>query len=156
MLTWCWFKFNNLTLAQLYDVMVLREKTFAHEQRCTETDLDGLDKQAIHLLGMQSDEIIAYARILPPGVYAKDTVSFGRLIITQQHRGKGLGKQMMQEIINYISDHYPDMPVKFSAQTYLQSFYEKFNFRAVGDVYDEGGIPHILMQKMATKVMSDK
>jgi ElaA protein len=152
MLSWHWFEFGNLSLEQLYDIIALRERTFAHEQHCTATDFDGLDKQAMHLLGMQNNEIIAYARILPPGVYAKDTVSFGRLIITQQHRGKGLGKQMMQEVINYITAHYPNAPIKFSAQTYLQSFYEKFNFRAVGDVYDEGGIPHIRMQKMLNRL----
>jgi len=152
MLAWCWFKFDNLTLTQLYDIMALREKTFAYEQHCTATDFDGLDKQAMHLLGMRDNEIIAYARLLPPGVYAKDVVSFGRLVITQQYRGKGLGKQMMQEIINYIADHYLNVPIKFSAQTYLQPFYENFGFHAVGDVYDEGGIPHIRMQKMLNRL----
>jgi len=147
MITWRWYKFSEFTLEQLYDVMALREAVFTHEQHCTEVDFDGLDKQAMHLLGIQGNHIIAYARVLPKGVYHKDAISFGRLAIPNKYRGKGFGKQMMQEIIDYIAENYPSTPVKFSAQLYLQPFYENFGFHAVGEVYDEGGIPHIRMEK---------
>lgn len=146
MIIWYWYKFSELSLDQLYDVMSLREQVFTHEQHCTETDLDGLDKQALHLIGTQDDELIAYARVLPKGVYYKDAIRFGRLVIPQEYRGKGLGKQMMQEIVNYIAANYPKIPVKFSAQLYLRAFYEGFGFHAAGDTYDEGGIPHIKME----------
>lgn len=147
MITWHWYKFHELSVEQLYDVMVLREQIFAHEQHCSETDLDGRDKQAIHLLGIQDNQIIAYARVLPKGVYHQGSLSFGRLAIPHKYRGKGLGKQMTQEIIDYIAKNYPNTPIKFSAQTDLQSFYENFGFHAVGEIYDEGGIPHIRMEK---------
>jgi ElaA protein len=147
MITWHWYKFNEFTLEQLYDVMMLREVIFTHEQHCTAEDLDGLDKQAIHLLGIQDNEIIAYARVLPKEVYHQEALSFGRLAIPNKYRGKGLGKQMMQEIVKYIAKNYPNIPIKFSAQTYLQPFYENFGFHVIGDVYDEGGIPHVRMEK---------
>ena len=91
MITWQWYKFNELRLEQLYDVMALRVAIFTHEQHCTADDLDGLDKQALHLLGLQNNMIVAYARVLPKGVYYQDAISFGRLVIPKKHRGKGLG-----------------------------------------------------------------
>lgn len=145
MINWRWFKFKELSLDQLYDIMALREQVFTIEQQCSAFDFDGLDKQAVHLLGLDNNKILAYARILPTDIYAEGVVSFGRIVVAKEHRRQGLGKTMMQKIVDFIAVHYPNMPIKFSAQTYLQSFYERFGFRAVGDEYDEGGIPHIKM-----------
>jgi ElaA protein len=38
--------------------------------------------------------------------------------------------------------------IKCYAQAYLQKFYETFGFKAIGELFEEDGIPHVLMQKM--------
>ena len=59
---------------------------FLLEQQVTCEDLDGLDKQAYHLLGFNDGEMVAYARVLPLGVYAEGVVSLGRLLIVKKLR----------------------------------------------------------------------
>jgi ElaA protein len=137
--------FKKLTLAELYDIMALREEVFTLEQHCTVADFDDLDKQAIHVFATDGSEIIATMRILPPGLYKAGVVSFGRLAVKKSHRGKGYAKIMMDMALKYIVENFPNVPITFSAQLYLQKFYESFGFKAVGDVYDEAGISHIKM-----------
>lgn len=140
-------KFAELTPAQLYDIMALREKVFTVEQQCKDPDFDGLDKKAIHLIVIKDNKIIACARILPPGIYKKDVVSFGRIAVAAKFRRQGIGKKIMTKILTYIKKHYPKIPIEFSAQLYLKEFYEDFGFRSYGKVYDEAGIPHIAMRR---------
>jgi ElaA protein len=147
MIRWKWLDFSELTVNQLYDIMSLREDVFTFEQQCKERDLDGLDKKAIHLIGMQNNKIIACVRILPPGIYKKDVVTGGRMAVAEEFRGQGIGKQIMRRILTHIKKHYPNIPIEFSAQLYLKKFYEGFGFNAYGGVYDEGGIAHIAMRK---------
>ncbi len=137
--------FEFLDRATLYDIMALREQVFTFEQKCTDRDLDALDKQAIHVYGAIDDNIIATARILPPDVYKPGIVSFGRLAVNKSCRNKGYGKDIMLQVLHYIESNYPNIPVEFSAQKYLQKFYESLEFKVAGEPYDEGGIPHIKM-----------
>ena len=138
--------FEELSNIQLYSIMALREAVFTHEQKCTAVDLDGFDLNAIHVCAMEGNEMIGVARILPPGTYKTDAVSFGRVAIRKESRGKGYAKVIMHAIIKHIQQDFPNTLIEFSAQLYLQEFYESFGFKAEGDVYDEGGIPHINMR----------
>ena len=54
---------------------------------------------------------------------------------------------MTERALTYIDMHHPRVPVRISAQHYLQRFYESLGFHAQGDVYDEDGIPHIEMHR---------
>jgi ElaA protein len=139
--------FETLMPTELYDIMALREEVFTLEQHCTVADFDGLDKQAIHVFAIDNHEIIATMRILPPNLYKPGVVSFGRLAVKKSFRGKGYAKEMMDLALKYIDDHFPKATIVFSAQLYLQKFYEGFGFKAVGDIYDEAGILHIKMKK---------
>jgi len=47
--------------------------------------------------------------------------------------------------MDYASQHYPKQKIQLGAQCYLQDFYEKFNFKTIGEPYDEDGIMHIDM-----------
>jgi len=138
----------SLSIDELYDILALREEVFALEQKCSAIDLDGLDKHAIHVIGRVKNEIAATARILLPNIYKKNKVSFGRLAIKKNTRGKGYGDKLMQIILQYIATNFNEYSIEFSAQLYLKSFYEKHGFVAFGDIYDEGGIDHIQMKSM--------
>jgi ElaA protein len=153
MVTWKFIPFAQLQAAQLYAILALREEIFTFEQHCSDKDLDGLDQDAVHVVGVLGGErdisncnpIIATARILPPGAYKHGKVSFGRLAIKKEFRGKGYGDTLLEAIQQYIADKYGGIPIEISSQLYLKSFYEKHGFIAQGEVYSEGGIPHIAM-----------
>ncbi len=145
---WIFKKFEELTPHELYDALALRQKVFIVEQHCPYLDADGKDKQAHHLLAYEGSRLLAYARITFPGVRFRE-VSVGRIISDPGHRRKGLGKKVTAMGLQKIKEIYGDVPVRISAQSYLVPFYESFGFEAVGNEYDEDGIPHREMVRMA-------
>lgn len=147
MIDWLIQPFQKLTNENLYDMLMLREEVFTLEQKCSARDCDDLDKKAIHILGIHNGELVAYARVLPPELNQNMNVSFGRFAIKKDFRKKGIAYEMMEVICNYIRDTFPNYPIQCSAQIYIKEFYEKFGFKAIGNVYDDGGIPHITMEK---------
>ena len=141
--------FQSLNPSILYDILALREEVFMIEQQCTVADLDHLDKQAVHIIGQCENLVCVTARILPPGVYKPNVVSFGRLLVKKEFRKKGVGTELMQVIMRYIHTHYLHIPINISAQFHLKNFYAHFGLKAVGQTYDEGGILHTKMVSIA-------
>lgn len=142
-----WYKFTELTIQQLYTILALRSDVFVVEQRCIYLDADGKDFDAMHLLGMEEEQLSAYIRLFPPKE-DQDHIVFGRVVTSRAVRQRGYGKKLMQEMLNYCDQHFPGVPIKCSAQHYLQKFYEGFGLVTYGDVYQEDGLPHIAMQRI--------
>ncbi len=136
--------FDELTLNDLYDILQLRSEIFVLEQTCVYNDLDGLDKEAVHLFCKKKGEIVAYSRLLKPGTRFSE-YSIGRVVVKQSERGTGLGIEMMQTAKNYIVNELGAQKIKISAQSYLQRFYENLGFEIVTEMYLEDGIPHFGM-----------
>ncbi|ASQ47096.1 putative acyltransferase [Legionella clemsonensis] len=128
----------------LYEILALRSEVFIVEQQCFYQDLDYKDQDAAHLLMIEEGKLIAYARILS---YDNRGMSFGRLVTATSHRGRGLGRQLMDTILSYLKTHYPFQPIIITAQNYLRPFYETYGFIAEGEPFDLDGIPHICMVK---------
>ena len=106
---------------------------------------NGRDQAALHLFGSNdSDEIVAYARLLPPNTrYAEPSI--GRVLVVESARGQGLGRELIQRCLEKCELLYFGHSVKVSAQVYLENFYQGFGFEIVGEPYDDGGIPHVGM-----------
>lgn len=138
-----WKSFSDLTNDELYDILALRFRVFVEEQQCLYLDPDGLDKDAMHLMAMVDNQIVGYLRLLP--VNEKNQLIFGRVLSNPDARGKGYGKSLMTELLNFCKTHHPSQTVKCSAQAYLIEFYRGFGFETVGKEYAEAGIPHIGM-----------
>ncbi len=51
---WHWLPFDALSREQLYALLRLRSEVFVVEQNCVFLDMDGLDPQAMHLLGFRA------------------------------------------------------------------------------------------------------
>ena len=51
---WQWLSFDALSREQLYALLRLRSEVFVVEQNCVFLDMDGLDTQAMHLLGVRA------------------------------------------------------------------------------------------------------
>jgi ElaA protein len=141
---WLLKPFDALTPSELYDALALRQRVFVVEQRCAYLDCDGLDRAALHLLGRASDgALVAYARLLPPGVaYAEGAI--GRVVTDTGVRGTGLGRALMREAIARMRSAYPGA-LQIGAQAHLQRFYGELGFVTVGEPYEEDGIPHVHM-----------
>lgn len=142
-----WYKFSELSVEQLYAVLMVRSEVFVVEQQCYYLDPDGKDSSALHLLGTRRDSSLAvYLRLFPPTA-DQDYVLFGRVVTHPSARNAGYGKMAMQELLSYCNQYLPSAPIKCSAQHHLIKFYAEFGFQPIGDVYDEDGIPHIAMEK---------
>jgi ElaA protein len=136
--------FNELYIDQFYEIISLRNEIFVVEQACIYQDADGKDKQALHVTGVIDNQIVAVARILPPGI-SYNEVSIGRVAVSKKYRNKGLGKILMKYCITKCVELFPQKNITISAQEYLQEFYEKLGFVKMSATYHEDGIPHIKM-----------
>ena len=64
--------FGELTLDELYELLRVRSEVFVVEQNCVYQDMDGDDKQSIHLWLTKGDKIVALARVCPAGVHLNE------------------------------------------------------------------------------------
>ena len=71
----------------------------------------------------------------------------GRILVSKKNRKLGLGINLIKNVISYLENYNENFKLEMSAQTYLISFYEKFNFKVEGDNYLDAGIPHVKMIK---------
>ncbi len=138
--------FSELSLNELYDILRLRQEVFIVEQNCPYLDADGKDQEAHHVLGFDESRILqAYTRILAKGASYEHYCSIGRVITSEQARGKRLGYPLMEASINFCQKLYPETSIKISAQAHLENFYSKLGFIPTGEKYLEDDIPHIGM-----------
>ena len=143
-LRWEWKAFNDLTANEVYTILCVRQEVFVLEQECLYLDADGKDRKSFHLMGIDGDQIIAYARIVEPGI-SYEEVSIGRILTSSKGRGTGAGMELMEQALNRIEEHYGKVPIRISAQSYLKEFYQKFGFEPTGKEYLEDEIPHMEM-----------
>jgi ElaA protein len=145
---WQWSRFSELTTADLYAVVRLREAVFIVEQNCPYPDSDGRDPNAWHLLGWEERSsgraLVAYARIFEPGV-RYDEGSIGRVVTAPDVRGTGKGRALMAEALRRFDSLAPGQPIRIAAQRRLEDFYLGLGFRTVSDPYEEDGIIHVDM-----------
>ena len=146
MLNWTIKRFVELTLDELYSILQLRNEVFIVEQNCVYNDTDGKDRSAWHLMAVEDDKLVAYTRILPPGVSYSDP-AIGRVVTSSSKRGSGLGRELMKRSIEACEKFFGKTSITLSAQVYLQSFYESFGFIVIGEEYLDDGIPHIEMSR---------
>ncbi len=144
-MNWLLKIFDDLTPHELYAILQLRNKVFAVEQNCVYPDMDDRDQPSWHLMGWQDQKLVAYTRIIPPGLVYPEP-SIGRVVTSPSVRRTGIGKELMALSIRHAYALFGRQPLKIGAQCYLQHFYSSFGFRPVGDVYLEDGIEHIAMR----------
>ena len=148
-MNWMLKKFDELSLRELYAILHLRCRVFVVEQNCVYLDPDGKDEAAWHLIGIEDDELIAYARIFPPGLAYHDP-SIGRVVTAPEKRRSGLGRELMDQSLKICEKLFGKTSITLSAQVYLMRFYESLGFFATSDEYLDDGIPHIKMTRKAS------
>jgi ElaA protein len=154
MIEWQWSGFADLTVAQLYEMLALRQQVFVLEQTCLYPDIDGLDPGAHHLLGWRTvdgrRELAASLRCLAPGAKYEE-MSLGRVVTSPAARGTGLGRELVAQGIACAERLHPGHAIRIGAQAHLERFYAGFGFVTVSEPYDEDGIMHVDMVRAASR-----
>lgn len=135
--------FQELSTEELFDIYQLRVAVFVVEQNCPYQEVDEKDKLSIHMMLKEDERILAYLRVLPPGVSFPEA-SIGRVIAVE--RRKGYASILVKEAIRTALQTYHVDTLTIEAQTYAREFYEKLGFYQTSEEFLEDGIPHIQMQ----------
>ncbi|MFC6206449.1 GNAT family N-acetyltransferase [Levilactobacillus tongjiangensis] len=145
MIKWLTYGLEDMSAMDLYKVAYERIETFVVAQKRIYQEIDDVDPVARHILGYQDGELVAYARVFMDG----DHVTFGRVLTAPEHRGEGLGRQLMAQIEAEIKRSFPGEPISIEAQVDKQHFYEKFGYQVEGDMFLFNSTPHLQMIKAA-------
>ncbi len=138
---WKFKKFHELTTVELYEILKLRAEVFVVEQDCPYQDIDDKDKVAYHLFLEDTNDVVAYLRILPENV-SFDDMAIGRVIVKKSHRGKAISREMINIAIAFIINGLGKTKIRLSGQAYLSEYYESLGFKKVSGCYLEDGIEH--------------
>lgn len=149
---WKTLRFDQLTTTQLYQLLSLRVAVFVVEQTCYYQELDGKDlaPETHHVMGFLNDNLVAYTRVLAPGVSYQDYASIGRVIVDKSCRGLNVGNELMERSVLLTRELWPKSLIKMSAQEPLEHFYNQFGFEKASTMYLEDDIPHIAMISIDT------
>jgi ElaA protein len=145
-LEWKIKRFEALSIKELYDLLQLRSEVFVVEQNCVYQDIDNKDQKALHLIGEDNGQIVAYARLFKPNDYFEQA-SIGRVVVKPTYRDKKLGHILMREAIYFMKSQLDATKITISAQLYLKKFYESHGFIQTSEMYLEDDIPHIEMKR---------
>jgi len=136
-------RLDEFSAVDLYDMLKLRVDVFVVEQHCPYPELDGNDKDCLHLRLLDGDDLLACARLWRPTPEHHPRI--GRVAVSPNHRGKRLGEALMREAISEVEKRHPGEPIEISAQSHLQKFYGSLGFEVISEEYLEDGIPHVDM-----------
>jgi len=143
-LKFTWKRLEDLTTLEFYHLIKVRESVFVVEQQCAYQETDELDLHAWHLSCFLDNELIAYCRVVEPGL-KYDCPSIGRVLTIAKHRNKSIGRSLMAEAIRFTEQTYANLSINIGAQVEVKGFYESFDFKQIGQPYDDAGIMHIDM-----------
>ena len=145
-LAWELKTFNELSGEELYQILRLRSEVFVVEQGCNFLDMDNKDQKCMHLMGYGENGLLAYSRIVPPGL-SYEYPSIGRIVVSGKGRARGLGIELLEVSITELERMYGKTVIRIGAQLYLKKFYEFFGFIKSSDIYQEDLIDHIEMTR---------
>lgn len=140
--------FSEIGADLLHDLLKLRFDIFILEQESLYPELDGRDKDAAHVVAATPEapgDPLATLRVL--GLNADGPLYIGRVAVRRDRRGAGLGRRMMMAALAHIDERGGGRPVRLGAQRHLEPFYASLGFTRISGVYDDGGIPHIDMER---------
>ena len=121
------------------DAKPIREQVFIQEQHISpEDEWDEQDAIALHFVVYIAGQAVATARLL-------ENHSIGRVAVLKSQRGLGLGRVLMQHIIQ-LARQQCRPEVKLSAQVHAIPFYQSLGFYVEGESYLDCGIPHVDMR----------
>ena len=101
---------------------------------------DEFDDTATHVLGVIDGEPVAAGRLRCLPEYAK----LERIAVRAPYRGRGIGSDVTRFLMKLARERGYSS-IRMNAQAYLEEFYGRLGFRAVGGIFLEAGIEHVTM-----------
>ena len=135
--------FDELTAAELYEILRARAAVFVVEQNCVYQDVDGVDYRSLHVFYESDGQVTAYLRLFPKPD-EEGTVQMGRVLTVQ--RGTGLGGVLLKDGIRLARETMNARKIFLEAQCYAAGFYAREGFRIGSAEFLEDGIPHVAME----------
>ena len=124
--------------SELKRAFAIRLRVFVKEQGVPqEIELDRDDPRAMHLLAIDSGKAVGTARI----VMRRGNAKIGRMAVLKSYRRKGVGTRLLKRAVQ-MARRTGAKKIYLHAQVPVIGFYENLNFRCLGPVFDEAGIPH--------------
>jgi predicted GNAT family N-acyltransferase len=128
------------------EALRIRELVFQQEQGIPkELDFDGKDDTCDHFIAYKNDAAVGTGRLRYSLIDTKMLAKVERMSVLPEHRGKGIGKVIMQKMHEYLKEKNVH-EVTLHVQEPLKSFYEKFGYQQEGDSFLEIDRPHIAMK----------
>ena len=122
----------------------IRRRVFIEEQHVPEEiEMDDGDASAFHALATVDGVAIGCGRMVDHGA---SEVKIGRMAVLQEFRNTGVGATILRFLIDRARDRGVRKAI-LHAQLAAEGFYLKEGFKPVGDVFEEAGIAHRLMQR---------
>ena len=127
----------------------LRIEVFVKEQNVPiELELDEKDhnKNTVHIGYFSDDKLIGVARLIDMN---KDVIHIGRVAIDKEHRGQGIGLELIIGCENIAQQILKRKKIiELSAQIQAENFYKSLGYNRVNDIiYLDAGIEHVDMRK---------
>ena len=134
-----------MSVAQTTDIALcqsIRKIVFTDEQGVSTADeVDGMDESSVHFLSYLNDKPVGTAR-----VFIKDgSAKIGRVCVLKDARGTYQGQALIQACLDWAREQGHPRAV-LGAQLDALGFYEGFGFKAYGDVFNDAGIDHRMME----------
>ena len=132
-----------LSEGEVAAALALRSRVFCEEQGVSfESDQDGRDPEATHIVAVDADTVIGTCRLLFRGQVAR----LGRLAVQPERRGDGIGAALLREA-DRVAVEAGAGSIALHAQTYALSLYEHAGYHEYGPTFVEEGIEHVAMEK---------
>ncbi len=120
----------------------IRRKVFILEQNVSdEEEYDEFESTARHFLAFVDNEAVGTARMR----ITQKGIKLERFSVLKEFRGVQVGTNLVKNLLTKCKNEIQS-PVYLYAQIAAQKFYEKFGFRARGEIFLDAGIEHIEMQ----------
>ena len=125
--------------------IMIRTLVFVVEQQISANlETDEFENSSTHYLVTNKHNSLATARWR----FVDDrTAKIERVAVLKEARGKGIGRELIQCILNEIHLNSKIQMIKVGSQNSAIPFYEKLGFKVIGQEYLDAGIPHHLMVK---------
>ena len=124
-------------------VLELRHEVFCQEQGVpVREEVDGRDRDAMHLVAVSGSELLATCRLL----FVGQTVQFSRLAVRSSARRHGIATALL-ELADDEARAGGARRLVLHAQTYARSLYEAAGYEPRGKIFMEAGIEHVAMEK---------
>jgi predicted GNAT family N-acyltransferase len=129
--------------SEMSAVLELRHEVFCEEQGVPEREeLDGRDRDSLHLVAVADEEVLATCRLL----FVGPTVQFSRLAVRIGARRHGIATALLK-LADAEARAGGARRLVLHAQTYARSLYEGAGYEPRGRIFMEAGIEHIAMEK---------